>query len=331
MGIRNAISIIFIVSLFIPVFASAQTFIPQGIQEQLSATVSPKNPGTYQDVTISLESYSRDLNALNIRWYVNGTLEQSGIGQKKFQTKTKGSNERITVRAVIDIGVVPLEKTFVFKPAEVDLIYQAYTTVPAFYKGKALFTHQAPAKITTIPHITGSNGVEIAKENLIYKWTIDGTLANDQSGYGKYNINVFGSILSKPISIRVEVSDPKSEAVATGELTLNPSSPQLFTYEDHPLYGTIYSKAIVGDFLLTSDEIKLSVAPYFFALDDIENTEIVWKINGEKIETETQQTEMTFGRSSDEAGRSLISLSASQKNKLLQSAITSFNILYDEK
>lgn len=307
-------------------------YIPEGIEEQISFDLNPTIPGPNQTVTIKATSYSTDLNKATITWRVDGVLELRDVGARNFtfDTGNLGSVTRVSVTIEKSGGGV-VERSFTFRPAEVDLIYEAETTVPPLYRGKALYSDQSFVRIIAVPQFTNSAGTKIAPENLTYTWSVDGKVIPSESGYGKYLLYYKGQLISRPVQISVVVSPTNSDQSAKGSLVLNPQDGQVFVYEKNPIYGTIFEQSIRGDFVLDREEIEFEAFPYYFSRDSFnQNLEFKWKMNGQTINVPTSQKNLVFRNQNNEDGEARVELGVTNKDTFQQVAKASFNLFFGD-
>lgn len=303
--------------------------LPEGIQEQISVKFSNSTPGANEIVSVSVASYSSDLNKETISWYLNGELEIREIGATNF-TFTTGQNGETTRLGLIiekrDGNII--ERSYSFNPSEVDLIYESVTKTHPFYSGKALFSNQAESKIVAIPWLRDANGNLIPSEQLVYTWKKDGRVDQDRSGYGKDMFYYNGSIITRPFNLSVTVSDTNSTTVAKNSINMTAIRPEIVFYENNPLYGTIFERAITGDFVLEREEVEFKSVPYYF--DSNRYIDYEWKLNSSTIETPYNQDYMIFRNVNNETGQAKIQLDIKNYEKILQAASVSFNIFFGE-
>src|ERR1035437_6016511 len=95
-----ALSVIFLFSFVLKTFAITSL--------DISANVVPPNPVPYDNVTITLSSYTVNLDSVSISWFVNGKSIKTGIGQKSFSVTAgaSGSTTQVTVKMFIPDGEV---------------------------------------------------------------------------------------------------------------------------------------------------------------------------------------------------------------------------------
>jgi hypothetical protein len=324
--------------VLVAVFTLAQIAVAQDFGSALSATndvsveFNPPAPGSNQSVTATVSSYSVDLNSAGIAWLVNGKVQKNSTGLTSFSFTTGPIGKTTTIGVIIATtdGQV-IKKTFSLKSAEVDLIWQAESYTPPFYQGKALFSHEERLEFVAIPHIIGSNGAEIPASQLTYKWTKNGTVVGDFSGYGKNTYTMIGSIISVPIDMQVEVSATDGTGIADAEVIASPVNPSIIFYQRDPLYGIQFQNALPTSFALTTKEIDILAVPFFFGGDDVgtSNLQYSWSINGSQIDNNLSRTDRVFRPANGTSGTSNISLSITNTNKILQMVDSGFNLTFN--
>ncbi len=322
--------LLFFLSAF-PLASSAQFGV--GGADALTLTITPERPGAHTRVEASLESFVADLTRSFIRWSVNGKVIKEGDGEVSadFETGSFGETTRLSVSALTFDGQV-LSKTLTLRPAEVTLVWQANSYTPPFYKGKALFPLQGVGTVIAIPAFPDGEGGFMNPKELIYTWSEGGNVTSDGSGFGKDAFAVIGRIPIRPLVIGVDVATRDSSLNGRGEITIEAIQPVLRFYEDHPLYGLRFERALNGSFALSGKEIKVSAVPYYFEASRRSAPAISydWSLNGAALARERSPA-VTLRRISDESGLSRLSLQAQHGDKLFQGSETAVTIEMREK
>jgi hypothetical protein len=279
-------------------------------------------------VEASLESYVVDLSRSYIRWSVNGKVVTEGDGEVNavFETGAFGEATRLSVSALSFDGQA-LSKTLTLRPAEVMLVWQAYSYTPPFYKGKALFPLQGVGTVIAVPAFPDGEGGFMAPKELIYTWSEGGNVTSDGSGFGKDAFVVSGRIPIRPLVIGVDVATRDGTLNGRGEITIETIQPVLRLYEDHPLYGLRFERALSGTFTLSGKEIKVAAVPYYFEANRRSAPAISydWSLNGTALSRERAPS-VTLRRVSEESGLSRLSLSAQHGDKMFQGSETAVTI-----
>ncbi len=305
-----------------------------GLGPDMDVTIVPENPKPNEVVFVSVVSYNTNINAAVISWSINGKLQKTGIGEKTFQFTVGGLGAEtiLEVTAKTADGQT-IQRTLGITPTEVELIWQSEGSVPPFYKGKTLFAHQNKITFVATPHIVGSGGKEISPKNLIYEWKRNGTVMDDDSGYGKNTYTTTGSLISRSLTVDVSVREVGGDRTGHARISASPTEPSVLLYSKKPLYGIEFQKALSGSVSLTnSKEILLVGVPLFFGINKKASPDVsyTWSINGVKIDTDTTQTERVFRQKEGTKGTSNISLSIENSNKILQYATSKFNLSFDK-
>jgi hypothetical protein len=312
---------------------NTDTGLPKGVVEQLSIDVIPEIPQPNEEVTISVESFSANLGAATFSWSVNGVQQEAGKGITQFTFNAPDSGEEVSVRLIIQKAEGgTIERNFSFAPSNVDLIYEAETYVPPFYKGKSLYTNASLLRFIALPNFV-VNGVKINDKNLVYKWYVNGSADQDNSGYGKNVFYYQGTLIERPVNIEVEVMSEDTTLTGKEDITVYPDLPEILIYEDNPILGIIFEKVVEGNFLLNRPEINLESIPYNFSVPQRDSylIDYVWKMNGERIITGYQNNSVTLRNETGEEGLAVINLETNHFDKLLQTAATSLVLNFQEQ
>lgn len=129
-------------------------------------------------------------------------FKKKGVGDRKFQFTTGdlGSVSKISVSSSA------FSKEMNIRPTGLDIVWQTKSYTPPFYKGKALYTYQSLVDFVAMPSFMTSSGAMIDPKTLVYKWTRNGSVLGDSSGYGKNVFSTSGGVLAKPLQVEVEAS-----------------------------------------------------------------------------------------------------------------------------
>lgn len=314
--------------LIIVVFFNQSYVGGQGLDtgESFFVNFEPETPGSNTEVETELRSYSFDADRAYIIWSVNGEVRLEGRGKKNFSFKTGD----IGTQTSLNISVIPQtgasqSKSFSFIPADIDFLWEAQTYTPPSYKGKALPVAGSIVKITAIPRF--SSGAIAKSSSYIYKWQLDFKNQPDQSGAGKNSfIFKMDNLFSKK-TISVEVSDYQKTNIAKNSIKIGNDKPKIIFYEEKPLEGTQYNKAILGEFELKAPEINIKAEPYFFSKGDIYNLSYQWTMNNKNIESEEFPNILSL-KTDGSKGESLIGLRISNPLNIFQAAEKSLKIKF---
>lgn len=250
-----------------------------GLDLSLSA-VSP-NPG--QEITITAKSYSLDINGATITWTSGGKTLGKGVGLTSLVVKAPslGKTQTINVTAASADGTT-YRNSIVITSSSVDMVVESDGFVPPLFRGKAPVAYQNKVKVTAIPHLANSSGVEYDPVKLVYKWEQSTKVLESGSGYGRQSVTIPGSIIPRPYIINVTVTTPDGSVRGTGSVSVVPDVPSVELYRTDSLYGPLYNSAAGNTIYLgTQRETGVTAAPYGFNVPEsgVGTLSLAWVIN----------------------------------------------------
>jgi len=329
-NMKRFVFIILILSFLAPnmVLAQVNVNVPFALSNELGVEIIPNYPRQNEMVFIELSLYTDDLNSAKISWYKDGKLVLEGKGEKNysFRMGKVGIETNIEIKIALLSGST-FSKKFSLTPASVDLVWEANSYVPPFYKGKALHTRQGVLKIVAMPEFF-KNGVKIDPKTLIYEWSNQVEAYQSQSGYGKNVLLLNGSLLGRAEEIEVLVTDRVNNLVADAFIDIAPTSPEVIFYENDPYYGQIYDRSIPNTIKLKGSEIQILAAPYYFTRENGNGLQYEWRLNGALISNLLGSRTAIF-KKPEESGYSKISLSIENQNRILQQANNSLTMQFE--
>lgn len=294
--------------------------IPE-LEEQVGAEMNPKYPNPGDTVKITLSAFGTDLNIANITWFIDDKITKQGKGQKTFEVIAGKLGQLNIVKVEIEpLNGNKITKTFNINPQTVDVLWEARTYTPPFYKGKSMYTPEEKIFFVAMPNITSQSGSLTDSKTIVYKWRQNNTVLGSLSGYGQNVLPYTGNILMRGIETSVE-SRTESGVTATNDLTLSPIFPETHLYEDSSIYGILFNKEASGVFEFGGkEERNISAFPYFVGGSSrfAPNIAYSWSINYNKISVPESQNTMTFRNVDNLEGRSLVEVATKNKDMFLQ-------------
>ncbi len=303
------------------------------IKQQLDVTVSPETPKPGDDVNIMIEAYGGlDLNSTDVQWLVNGKQQLRGVGEKKFTFNVGNSGISNVVLNIFPKDQPQIVRTFTFNPSNVDLLWEAETYTPPFYKGKALFSPESSVTMVAIPNFVNGSS-RVSDSNVVYKWSLDREVQGDNSGYGKNYFKYTADIIPLDRTIDVEAypsGDENRKGVGSADLSTK-NSFALF-YEDNPTNGIMFNYSLGGQINLgTRNESKVSVFPYNFSVPNKDfGLEYTWYINSEKIDIPTGINTVTIKRNtSEKVSDASVLVNISNPTHIMQTTQNNLDFLFN--
>jgi hypothetical protein len=296
----------------------------QTLPEPIRVTIAPEVPGPHELVTLTAEGVGTFLGDSVITWRQDGEVMKTGPGEQTFSFTTGplGSRSRISL-TINSAQYGTISREYTFSPALVNLLWEADTTVPPLYRGKALYSPGAALRVIAFPQVI-SGGRALSPNSLSYQWRINDEPVPLQSGLGKAILSFNGDQLQGSPVVSVEVYAGATR-VARGELTIPARDPFVLLYMRDPLRGVLYEQALPNAFNLAGREISIKAEPFGFSTS-VERSgalQYTWTINdAETAGPESDRGILTLRQAGEGAGSAMlgVSLQNNESDKFLQAA-----------
>jgi hypothetical protein len=303
-----------------------------GYEPNLYIDLTPQSPGALQTVNINLRSYGVDVHSDNIMWYVDGSLREQGKGDFTFKVKTGSIGTKTVLKVVVtDPTYGNVSKTITINPGSIDILWQADTYTPPFYRGKALPTSQSDITFVAIPH-TKSYSQNESPKNLTYTWYQSYNKVPDVSGYGKESASLTANYAGNNTDIKVDVSDPASGTTFSGQISVKIVNPLIVFYPQNDQLGTLYQSAMVTNPTINQQSLGVVAEPYFFSFNDINNNNAIysWSVNNKKVATNNNKSQILLKFPSKGSGKATVGLHIEDPSikYILQRADNSFSLTF---
>ncbi|MCI0565815.1 hypothetical protein L0Y46_01315 [bacterium] len=314
--------------------AEAQTLFGD-INKTVSLTSTPRIPGSNEEVLIEINSVLANLGTSLITWYVNDRIVLSGYGEQRISVRTGNPGSASVIRvSILSAGSV-LEASMVIRPTIADVIWEADTYTPPFYRGKALPSTESKIKLWAVPDIRSDSGARVSSNNLVYEWRINGLPVREISGYGKNAAFIQSGYLGQSNVAEVVARTSDGVISASGKSYYQIVEPWLVFYEKNSLTGILFNTMLGNDVRLSKgDSIILRAVPYFFDRDALQgsNAAYTWKLDRDIIDRGTSPSYEISISSGENAAVSGITVEydIDIEDRLLQSASQKINVRYDE-
>ena len=306
-------SLCFTLSLLIPKVMHAQSFLSGNTGLRL--IVSPEFPTPHTGVTVTIDDYSIETLGSTITWYVDGK-EVAGVTNERSISVTTGAlGKKTEVRALVTNAKTPaFSATQSITPTVVDVILESDTYVPSFYAGRALPSKESSVKALAVVH----DGTTLSDNRYSFKWTLNDEVLHGGPVTGKSSTN-FTMPRYDGGRLTVEVFNTDSVLVGRKTLILNPIELEMHFYENSPLRG-LSQKEIKDTYALTREEVTIYGEPYFMNTNIISPSlvDVVWEINGEKVQSSTETPNTITLKRVGEAGDAQVSCTTVTKTRIPQ-------------
>lgn len=295
--VRYGLPFFVAVALLYASFAHAQFILP-GVENALSISTTPAHPAPGDSVHLEARSALYDLSQSALTWRVNGKTFTAGEGvtSADIVAGSLGSEIDVSVDAVALDGAESFAEIAII-PTEVDLLFDSDSYVPPFYRGRALPSAGTHLHLEALPHLRVQGGKDLPASELTYTWRRNDEVLGSVSGKGKSSVTIAAPVLFATDVISVEVRS--SNGVLSGEAQVQIPSlePTLALYEDHPLYGILYNRALGAHTDIPDTEMTFAAIPYFAQSSGAQDHSLqyAWMVNETAIKADsTRPNELTI-------------------------------------
>lgn len=292
--------------LLLPLSAGAQSFGGMGNinGDAFSVSVNPQYPAPYSQATVSLLSGSLDLT--------NSIVSASVAGKEIY----KGSPRPFSVRlgragsvTNVNVSVSSRGSTYTqaisIQPQDVVLVAEPISSSPPLYPGKSLVPLEGSVRVVAMANLKNATGGSPSPSTYSYSWTVDGMQIANSSGIGKSTIIVASPLQYRVRDVSVAIISSDGSLVGGAEMSLTGMEPSVRIYENDPLLGIRYDRALSGSFTINNAEATLYAAP--FSLPTTNGAPLIqWFLNGDTAQTGNLITLRPTGSGRGTASLSLV-------------------------
>ena len=327
----NCLLIIFSLFIVFPVLCLGQV---NSAGDFVNLSITPVNPSPGQQVKVTIKSLSLDLDRASITWYVDGVEKKTEVGLKDYFVTAGTAGKNMTIGASLKNEGVIIKKEISFFPAGVDLIFEAVSYTPPFYKGKNLNPKQGTVVVVAFPEIFNQNGKKLTTNEIVFTWEKDGVIQGNYSGLGKNYFVFTGTIPVRDVRVSVTATSIDKKITADNSINITNTSPKIIFYEENPVYGIMFNKAIKNSVRMIADEFKVKAFPYFMSVGYTQSPDLnyKWSIDGKNtLGLETDKSAMLFRQDKPGSGIANIGLKIENSNRIFQFTENRFNINFEKK
>jgi hypothetical protein len=290
--------------------------------DPLTLTIEPAYPRPYDQVTIIPDSTVVDLSASTVTVSVNGSVVHKGTGTGGVRFPVGGLGEKTTVLvSIASPGGLMYSQDLIIRPADVALVLEPTSTAHSFYRGLPMVAPNGGLRLVAMPDLRTSANTRLDPATLVYSWKFGDMLLQASSGIGRSVLVATAPPPFRDADIVLTVSSQDSTLVAQSKITIEPvRDPILRVYENDPLIGPFFDRALSGTYQMAETESTLRAVSYFFASAPT----IEWRVNN-KIQGSDKDLTV---RSTGGAGSAQLSTSA-RLPAFQQSATNGFGVRFD--
>lgn len=302
-------------------------------ENDITLDFNPQNPGSFQDVTVRTSSDYIDLNRYHASWFVNGKKIAEGIGQRTATFKTGAYGQATSLIILIQLPDTLIKKTLRFEPQDMTVLWEAADAyVPPFYQGKKLLPREGIIKAVAIPNFKSSNGTNFRSPNGVYRWSRNGNVVGEATGYGKDFFAFKNNKIRSSEQVTVTASDTSGDHEATQSVTVSTYQPKILFYEKNSKTG-ITSPFAKSSLKLTGSSAIITAEPFFFSTPqgNPNNLSFEWTMNSSPITLAdaSKQNTLTLQRP-NETGSATLGLALKNPSSLFQTTSGALSILFSK-
>ncbi len=264
------------VTLFALLFGGSVAFA-QGVPP-LSFSVNPTLPAPYGAAVITTTSTVLDLSVSTMVASVNGVKTYEGNVQP-FSVTLGAPGAKTNVSVVVTSGAKKYTQSLSFLAGDVALVVEPRSSAPPLYPGKPLVPSSGSVRVVAVTDFRTAAGVSIAPSSLSYTWTIDDAVFQNSSGLGKDSVVATVPLQYRSRAVSVVVKTADGTQVGGKTVRISGNAPSVRMYENDPLLGTRFERALSGTFSLAGSEVSFFGVPYSFGSEGGPPS-MSWLLNG---------------------------------------------------
>jgi len=295
--------------------------------QKLDVSVFPQHPKPNETVTLKVVVYGPTLDVSSVVWQVDGTKIAEGTTEAQFTAGELGSVHSVSVRGLVSTGRT-LTENFLIIPGQVDLTFEADNQTPPFYKGHSLLTKESGATVYATAYVVSTSGSILPTSALNFTWEVGNTVDFNQSGLGKSSIKFDTGILPNKSIVSVKVAPAKGAGgIAEDRIDIPIIDSEALIYENNPLYGKLFNRALKGDYVLKEKEVTLFAFPLFFSKSN--QVSYKWKVGGQEVPAGLASNQNITFRSDESSGESSVSVGLTNTGSVLQKAESFLKLIFN--
>lgn len=267
--------------------AHAQYDIP-GLSASLIVLSDPASPSAGERVRLSAESFTMDLSSGTITWYIGGVKVGSGEGLTSIETNAPALGKSAEVRVEANgqdgdaVGALTLRGT------TLSILWEADSYTPPLHLGRALASPGSNVRAQVMTHFVRQDGSRVKPSDIVYTWYKNGNLLRTISGRGADTARFESPQLFATDVVTVEAVSADRAFSASASVRIPSVEPILELYEDHPLYGIVWERAIGRETTVYDTQATFITIPLFAAASSPTQSSLVyeWNVNGTPLQTD---------------------------------------------
>ncbi len=296
----------------------------------LSVSFSPAMPSPGDTVSVSVQSSLLDIPQSDILWEVDGKkiAQGKGVGSARVVAGALGVETRITVTVVSPDGTSARAEA-VINPTELDLLVDSDSYTPPFYRGWHRPSAGTTLRLQVFPRFKRGTTMMPASE-LVYTWRRNGEVLGSISGRGRSAAVIPVEHLFGTDAISVEARSADDRLAQSSSVSVSAEEPVLALYEDHPLYGVLYHRALSRSASVDGSESTFAAIPFFVQARNIYDTALhfEWRVNSAEIPANPKNPSELTVNADNSTGIAFIELGVTHATNFFLDAKGAWNVTF---
>ncbi|MEK7509603.1 MAG: hypothetical protein AAB605_02720 [Patescibacteria group bacterium] len=309
--------------------AARAQFSLTGLERPLTLSMTPEYPMSGDTVRLTVQSYGLDLNRSEVVWYENEKEIARGTGVTTASVTAGALGSRTTVEVVAEdeAGLIGSAQATI-RPTEVDLLWESDSYVPPFYEGRALPGTSAIIRAQALARFKQTNGTLLPDTSIIYTWYKGNTRMS--SGRGRSSFSFPGPTLFGTDDIRVVAESTDGTLRGEARTRIQSVDPSLELYENHPLFGVLFHRALVSGARTTETEEEVVAFAYFAHVESPRDQSLtyVWRVNDQNVTPDPKAPHTLLITTNNYTGPATIELSLTSLTDIFLRATGSWQLTF---
>ena len=227
---------------------------------------------------------------------------------RAFSVALGATGSVTNVRVTISSGGANYSQTISIQPQDVVLIAEPISSAPILYPGKPLVPLDGDVRIVAMADLKDANGRMSSPTTYSYAWTVDGVQIANSSGIGKEAIIVASPLQYRARDVSVAVTNSSGILIGGASLSLTALEPSVRIYQNDPLFGIRFDRALSDSYTIAGAETTLYAAP--FSVPTTGGAPLIqWFLNGSTAQDGASITLRPSGSGQGNASLSLVASS----------------------
>jgi hypothetical protein len=315
------------VLLIVPVITHAQLLT--GLERPLDVAMSPQYPAAGEEVTLGVSSYGINLDRSAIIWYADGKEIARNTTEVKITAGTLGSIINVTVVAEEPDGLIGSGSARI-RPTEVDLIWSSDSYAPPYFKGKRLAGSSARIRAEAVVRFVRPDGTAIPSSDIIYTWNRGTTRI--LSGRDRSWVEFAGPSLFSSEEVSIDAQSVDGAYLGRASIRIAGVDPTIELYENHPLFGVLYHRALTGSVATAEKEQRVTAVPYFARISSPNDATLSyrWNVAGLAVKPDSTEPQTITITTNGYAGPARIQLDLTSMDDLFLKARGNWELVFSE-